>query len=85
MADATARAAWISYFCPFCRGLNAELAELLLRMQADDEVQVRYEDLRERNTDGRLSPVELDELTLLVRANVLKAEARTFLQHRNAA
>jgi hypothetical protein len=66
-----------------------ELAALLLRMQAEDEVQARYEDLAERNTEGQLSPTEQEELALMVRANallsVLKAEARAFLQHPNAA
>ena len=74
---------------PLRRGLNAELAALLLRMRADDEVQARYEELAERNTEGQLSQTELDELALIVRANalltVLKAEARAFLQHPNAA
>jgi len=54
----------------------------------DDEVQVRYEDLAERSTEGQLSPAEQEELVLMVRANalvtVLKAEARAFLQHPNA-
>jgi hypothetical protein len=53
------------------------------------EVQARYEDLAERNTDGRLSPTEQEELALMVRTNalltVLKAEARAFLQHPTTA
>jgi len=43
---------------PLRRGLNAELAALLLRMQAEDEVQARYEDLAERNTEGQLTLAE---------------------------
>jgi len=74
---------------PLRRGLNAELAALLLRIQADDEVQARYEDLAERNTEGRLTPAEESELASMVRVNsllsVLKAEARAFLQRPNAA
>lgn len=74
---------------PLRRGLNAELAALLLRIQAEDEVQARYEDLAERNTEGLLTPAEQSELASMVRANsllsVLKAEARAFLQHPNAA
>lgn len=70
---------------PLRRGLNAELAALLLRIRADEEIQARYEQLAERNAEGLLSPVEQDELTSIVRANslvsVLKAEARAFLQH----
>jgi hypothetical protein len=51
--------------------------------------EARYEDLAERNTEGQLSPAEQNELASIVRANslltVLKAEARAFLQHPNAA
>jgi hypothetical protein len=89
MADMTDRSAFEQLLRPLRRGLNAELAALLLRMQADDEVQARYEDLAERNTEGQLSPAEQNELVSIVRANslltVLKAEARAFLQHPNAA
>lgn len=70
---------------PLRRGLNAELAALLLRIRADDEIQARYEQLAERNAEGLLSAAEQNELTSIVRANslvsVLKAEARAFLQH----
>ena len=89
MADMTDRSAFDQLLRPLRRGLNAELAALLLRMQADDEVQARYEELAERNTEGQLSPAEQNELASIVRANslltVLKAEARAFLQHPNAA
>ena len=85
----TDRSAFEQLLRPLRRGLNAELAALLLRIQADDEVQARYEDLAERNTEGQLSPAEQNELASIVRANslltVLKAEARAFLQHPNAA
>ena len=74
---------------PLRRELNAELAAALLRIQADDELQSRYEYLAEGNTEGRLNAEEQIELTSLVRANalltVLKAEARAFLQHPSAA
>jgi hypothetical protein len=89
MADMTDKSSLEQLLRPLRRGLNAELAALLLRMRAEDEVQARYEDLAERNTEGRLSPMEREELALMVRANalltVLKAEARAFLQHPNAA
>ena len=88
MTDMTDRSALEELLRPLRRGLNAELAALLLRMQADDEVQARYEDLAERNTEGQLSSAEQSELAAIVRANslltVLKAEARAFLQHPNA-
>ena len=85
MTDMTDRSALEQLLRPLRRGLNAELAALLLRMQADDEVQDRYEDLAERNTKGQLSSAEQNELADIVRANslltVLKADARAFLQH----
>jgi hypothetical protein len=69
--------------------LNPELAALLLRIRADEDVRARYEDLAERNTEGRLSQAEQNELASIVRANtllsVLKAEARAYLQHPSAA
>jgi hypothetical protein len=74
---------------PLRRSLNTELAALLLRMHADDEVQARYEYLADRNTEGKLTPAEQAELESMVRVNllftVLKAEARAFLQHPSAA
>jgi hypothetical protein len=74
---------------PLRRELNAELAAALLRMQADEELQDRYEELADRNTEGQLTPEEHNELSSIVRANqmlsVLKAEARAFLQHPHAA
>jgi hypothetical protein len=89
MTDSTDKSSLEQLLRPLRSGLNAELAALLLRMQADDEVQARYEDLAERNTEGQLSPAEQEELALMVRANalltVLKAEARAFLQHPSAA
>ena len=89
MADTTDRNSLEQLLRPLRRGLNAELAALLLRIQADDEVQARYDFLADRNTEGQLSPQEHDELAAMVRANsllaVLKAEARAFLQHPTAA
>lgn len=74
---------------PLRRELNAEFAAALLRVQADDEVQTRYEYLAERSTEGLLDSEEQIELASLVRANtligVLKAEARAFLQHSTTA
>jgi hypothetical protein len=89
MADTKDRSSLERLLRPLRRELNAELAAALLRMQADDELQTRYEYLAEGNTEGRLNPEEQIELTSLVRANsllsVLKAEARAFLQHPSAA
>ena len=89
MADMTHESALEQLLRPLRRGLNAELAALLLRIQADDEVQARYDVLAERNTEGQLSPAEHNELASIVQANslvtVLKAEARAYLQHPDAA
>jgi hypothetical protein len=72
---------------PLRHALNAELAALLMHIQADDEVQSRYENLAERNTEGQLNSAEQNELASIVQANslltVVKAEARAFLQHPN--
>jgi hypothetical protein len=88
MADMTDRSAFEKLLRPLRRGLNAELAVLLLRIEAEDEVQARYEDLAKRNTEEQLSTVEQNELAAFVRANslviVLKAEARAFLQQLDA-
>ncbi|MEW6169461.1 MAG: hypothetical protein AB1651_17480 [Pseudomonadota bacterium] len=89
MADVKDRSSLEKLLRPLRRELNADLAAALLRMQADDEVQSRYDELADRNTLGTLTPEEKDELAALVRANtllgVLKAEARAFLQRPNAA
>lgn len=74
---------------PLRRELNPELAAVLLRLRADDDIQARYEELADRNTEGRLTPQEQEELAALVRANlmlgVLKAEARAFLRPPSAS
>ena len=89
MADKTEKSSLEQLLRPLRRGLNPELASLLLRIRADDDVQARYEDLAERNTEGQLSPAEQNELASMVQANallsVLKAEARAYLQHPDAA
>ncbi len=74
---------------PLRRELSTELADALLRLKADAEVQARYDDLASKNTEGTLTPDERAELESLVRANsilsVLKAEARAFFQRPKAA
>jgi hypothetical protein len=68
---------------PLRRELRFELADALVRLQADDEVQTRYDELADKNTAGTLSPAERQELESLVRANsllgALKVEARAVL------
>jgi hypothetical protein len=74
---------------PLRRELSVELADALLRLTADAEVQARYEELADKSTEGTLSKKEKSELESLVRANsilsILKAEARAFLQRPKAA
>ena len=74
---------------PLRRELSTELAGALLRLKADSEVQARYDELADKNTENALSPEERAELEPLVHANsiltVLKAEARAFLEHPEAA
>ena len=74
---------------PLRRELSAELADAIVRLKADAEVQARYDELAGKNTEGALRPEERAELESLVRANsilsLLKAEARAFLQKPKAA
>ena len=74
---------------PLRRELSAELAGALLRLKADTDVQARYDELADKNTEDALSAEERAELESLVRANsilsLLKAEARAFLQQPKAA
>jgi hypothetical protein len=84
MAEATLeRSSLEQLLRPLRRELNAEFAAALLRMQADEELQSRYDELADRNTQGQLTAEERKELDSIVRANVmlsvLKAEARAFL------
>jgi hypothetical protein len=68
---------------PLRRELSFELANALVRLTADEEIQARYEELADKNTSGALNPSERAELESLVRANsllgVLKIEARAVL------
>jgi hypothetical protein len=67
---------------PLRRELTAELADALLRLKADAQVQARYDELAGKNSEGALTPRQRAELESLVRANSLltlfKAEARAF-------
>lgn len=69
---------------PLRREMSFELANALLRLRADEEVQTRYDQLADKNTAGTLNPDERNELASLVRANsllsVLKIEARSIVE-----
>ena len=68
---------------PLRRELSFELANALVRLQADDEIQARYDELADKNTAGTLTSTEREELESLVFANTLlgalKVEARAVL------
>ncbi len=74
---------------PLRHHLSAELADALVRLEPDAEVQVRYDELADKNTGGMLTADERAELESLVRANslltLLKAQARAFLKQPKAA
>ena len=74
---------------PLSRNLTGELARALVDVQADAEMQARYDELAGKRTEGQLTPAELAELESIVRANtllgVLKAEASVFLSHTKPA
>ncbi len=74
---------------PLRHELSVELASALLRLQADGEVQARYEALASKNTESALTPEERTELESLVRANsilsLLKVQARAVLGRPRAA
>jgi phage terminase large subunit-like protein len=74
---------------PLRRELTAELADALLRLKADAQVQARYDELAGKNSQGALTSVQRAELESLVRANslltLLKAEARASLRRPKAA
>ncbi|MEW6156321.1 MAG: hypothetical protein AB1813_02755 [Verrucomicrobiota bacterium] len=68
---------------PMARGLSTELARAIVNLTADEETQSRYDLLAEKNTEGRLTAAEREELESLVRVNtllgVLKVEAKAVL------
>ena len=76
-------------FRPMKRGFTVELARALVNLQADSEIQSRYDILASKRTEGTLAPAELEELESIVRANtllgLLKAEAQSVLAHAKAA
>ena len=74
---------------PLSRGLTTELAHALVDLTADEETQARYNALADKKNQGKLTPLEEEELESLVRANtllgVLKAEAQLVLSHTKPA
>ena len=74
---------------PLSRELTVDLARALINVQADAEIQSRYDELADKCSAGALAPDEQAELESIVRANtllgVLKAEARALLANGKAA
>lgn len=68
---------------PLSRELTVDLAEALVRLQADSETQARYNELAAKHSSGESTSGEEAELEAIVRANtllgILKAEAHAFL------
>ncbi|MEO8428792.1 MAG: hypothetical protein ABI651_16965 [Verrucomicrobiota bacterium] len=85
MANGDDSSAFQRLLRPLSHNLTLELARALVSVQADAEMQARYDDLAEARTEGRLTPADLAELESIVRANtligVLKAEAQAWLAH----
>lgn len=69
--------------------LDKQSAEALLRLRADKEMQGRIEELADKSTEGRLTPVERDEYEALIRVgnfvDILQARVRRLLAEGNAA
>jgi hypothetical protein len=67
---------------------TSDLARALVNLRADSEVQLRYDQLSEKRTEGSLTSTETEELEAIVRANtllgLLQAEARLVLSHTKA-
>lgn len=74
---------------PLPRGLSVELARALVNLRVDEPTQARYDELAAKNTEGRLTAAEKDELEAIVRANTLlgflMAEAHAILAHAKSA
>jgi hypothetical protein len=68
---------------PMARGLSTELARAIVNLTADEETQTRYDALAEKNTEGKITPAEREELESFVRVNtllgILKVEAQAVL------
>jgi hypothetical protein len=78
LSDALSR-----FLRPLSGKLGVELARALIELQADTELQRRYEELAQKNTEGAINSAESDELACLAQCNefvaTLKAAARVIL------
>lgn len=65
--------------------LTADLAERIVEMRANTELQTRIDELAEKCTEGQLTAEEHDEYETYVEAigyiSILQAKARSLLKH----
>jgi hypothetical protein len=89
MPNAASTSALERLLRPLSRELTVDLARALINVQADAEIQSRYDELADKCSAGDLASDEQAELEAIVRANtllgVLKAEARALLANGKAA
>jgi len=62
---------------PFTASLRRELVEELSKITASPADQARYEELAEKNTEGKLTEAEREELESLVDAHSLISALKT--------
>jgi hypothetical protein len=62
---------------PFTGSLRRELVEALSEITASPSDQARYEELAEKNTEGKLTEAEREELECLVDAHSLLSALKT--------
>jgi hypothetical protein len=72
---------------PIEQSMPPEAARWLIGIRADDELQERYDELADKNTEGTITPEELSELEQYVLASefigLMQAKARRVLSHTN--
>ena len=80
---------WTNIFRPLGEKMSSQLAGALADLRLGDDVQRRYEELAEKNTESALTDaerVELEEFVALNRmVGILKAEAQVALRGQAAA
>ena len=68
---------------PFTECLTAEVAQRVAELRPDAATQTRFDELREKGNEGKLSDAERAEYEEFVQSidlvGILKAKARTFL------
>jgi hypothetical protein len=71
---------------PFVRTLTPKVAQALVKLRADPELQRRMDELAEKCNEGQLTPDEREEYESSIRFGsfiaILQAKARAFLKNR---